>query len=165
VKEKNIEVEWKAFELRPLEEEVPPLSEEYVARAKAGVQSLAQQYGLKMDWNDKSKHSRNALQGAKFAKEYGVENEYHEAVFKAQFQELKDINSMETLLAIAAALGLNEAKFREAIETKKYEQQVLQDHQEARSLGITGIPCFISGNKGIMGAQSYEALLNLIETA
>jgi predicted DsbA family dithiol-disulfide isomerase len=49
------------------------------------------------------------------------------------------------------------------LEIRKYQHEVLQDHQEAEQLGITGIPCFVSGNKGMMGAQSYESLVNLIE--
>jgi predicted DsbA family dithiol-disulfide isomerase len=163
VKDKNIEVEWKAFELRPEGVEAPPMSEEYLAQAKAGVQSLAQQYGMQMNWNDKSKHSRRALEGAKFAKEFGLENEYHEAVFIAQFQEVKNIDDMDTLIEIAKQVGLNEEKFHEALETRRYQDEVLRDHQEAQSIGITGIPCFISGNKGVMGAQSYESLIKLMD--
>jgi predicted DsbA family dithiol-disulfide isomerase len=98
VKEKNVDVEWKAFELRPEGVEVPPKSKEYIERAKAGVASLSAQYGLDMKWNDKSKHSRRALEGAKFAKQKGLENEYHEAVFRSQFQEVKNIDDLQILL-------------------------------------------------------------------
>lgn len=161
VKERNIEVEWKAFELRPEGVDVPPKSEEYIARAKAGVESLSEQYGLEMHWNDKSKHSRRALEGAKFAKEKGLDNEYHDAVFQAQFQEVKNIDDLQTLVDIAKQIGLDEGEFRQALEKRSYQEEVLRDHQEAEQLGITGIPCFVSGNKGVMGAQSYESLVNL----
>ena len=40
---------------------------------------------------------------------------------------------------------------------------MIADHQEAQQIGVTAVPCFISGNRGIMGAQSYEALANLLE--
>jgi predicted DsbA family dithiol-disulfide isomerase len=163
VKDKNIEVEWKAFELRPEGVTAPPMSEEYLAQAKAGVQSLSQQYGMQMNWNDKSKHSRRALEGAKFAKIFGLENEYHEAVFKAQFQELKNIDDMDTLIEVANQVGLNEGEFRNALNNRRYQNEVLKDHQEAQSLGITGIPCFVSGDKGVMGVQSYESLVKLMD--
>jgi predicted DsbA family dithiol-disulfide isomerase len=163
VKEKDVEVEWKAFELRPEDVEVPPKSKEYIERAKAGVEALSKQYGLDMKWNDKSKHSRRALEGAKFAKEKGLENECHDAVFRAQFQEGKNIDDLEILIAIGKQIGLDEEEFRDVLESRKYQEEVLRDHEEAQQLGVTGIPCFISGNKGVMGAQSYESLLALIE--
>jgi predicted DsbA family dithiol-disulfide isomerase len=163
VKEKNIDVEWKSFELRPEGVEIPPKSPEYIARAKAGVESLSEQYGLEMRWNDKSKHSRRALEGAKFAEEKGLGNEYHDAVFRAQFQQAKNIDDLQTLVGIAKQIGLNEEEFRLALETRRYQEAVLQDHREAEQLGVTGIPCFISGSKGVMGAQTYESLLKLIE--
>jgi predicted DsbA family dithiol-disulfide isomerase len=163
VKEKNVEVEWKAFELRPEGVEVPLKSKEYIERAKAGVKSLSNQYGLEMKWNDKSSHSRRALEGAKFARDKGLEDEYHDAVFRAQFQEVRNIDDLQTLLEIGKKVGLNEAEFRQALETRKYQEEVLMDHQEAAALGITGIPCFVSDNKGVMGAQPYESLLSLIE--
>lgn len=163
VKEKNVEVEWKAFELRPEGVDVPPKSKEYIERAKAGVESLSKQYGLEMKWNDKSNHSRRALEGAKFARDKGLENEYHDLVFRAQFQEGSNIDILQTLIDIGKNIGLDEAEFRQALETRKYQKEVLMDHQEAVNLGVTGIPCFVSGNQGVMGAQPYEALLSLIE--
>ncbi len=163
VKEQNVEVEWKAFELRPEGVEIPPKTKEYIERAKAGVETLSTQYGLNMQWNDKSKHSRHALEGAKFAKVKGLENEYHDAIFVAQFQEVKNIDDLETLISLGKQIGLNEEEFRQALETRKYEEDVLSDHQEATQLGITGIPCFVSGNRGVMGAQTYESLLELID--
>lgn len=116
-----------------------------------------------MHWNNKSKHSRRALEGAKFAKENGLENEYHDEVFRAQFQEVKNIDDVQTLVDIAKRIGLDEEEFRQALEMRSYQEEVLEDHREAEQLGITGIPCFVSGNKGIMGAQTYESLLQLVE--
>lgn len=156
-------MKWKAFELRPEGVEVPPKSNEYIQRAKAGVEAMSEQYGLDMKWNDKSKHSRHALEGAKYAEEQGLGNEYHDVVFAAQFQQNEDINDVDTLVRLGVAIGLNEQEFREVLESRKYRTAVLRDHQEAMQLGITGIPCFVSGNQGIMGAQNYDALKALVE--
>ena len=163
IKENNVEIEWKAFELRPEGVEIPPKPEEYMNRAKESVKAMSEQYGLEMHWNDKSKHSRRALEGAKFAEVNGLAHEYHIAVFKAQFQESKDINNPENLVEIAKQVGLDEIMFKQALETRRFEEDVLNDHQEAQQLGVTAVPCFIYGNRGIMGAQSYEALVNLLE--
>ncbi|HSU80750.1 MAG TPA: DsbA family protein [Candidatus Angelobacter sp.] len=162
VKEHGIEVEWKAFELRPEGVDIPEHPPEYMARARAGVEAMSKQYGIEMKWNDKSKHSRHALEGAKFAEANGMGDAYHEAVFRAHFQQDKAINDVNTLVEIAGTLGLNAEAFRKALETREYESAVLRDTEEAQAIGITGIPCFISGNRGVMGAQSYESLLRLI---
>jgi predicted DsbA family dithiol-disulfide isomerase len=162
VEEHGIEVEWKAFELRPEGVELPEHPPEYMARARAGVEAMSKQYGIEMKWNDKSKHSRHALEGAKFAEAYGKSGEYHEAVFSAHFQQDKTINDIDTLVEIAGSIGLDAEAFRQALETREYEPAVLRDVEEAHAIGITGIPCFIAGNRGVMGAQSYESLLRLI---
>lgn len=162
-KEKDIEVEWKSFELRPEGVEVPSHSPEYYEQAKANVKRMSEHYGIEMKWNDKSKHSRHALEGAKFAEEQGLSNEYHDAVFRAHFQQDKTINDIDTLVEIAEGIGLNAEGFRDALENRRYQHKVLSESEEAHRMGVTGIPCFIVGNNGIMGAQNYESLKHLIE--
>ncbi|HEX6923422.1 MAG TPA: DsbA family protein [Bacillales bacterium] len=162
-KEKGIEVEWKAFELKPEGEEVPEKSPEYMERARKGVEQLAAQYGLDMKFNASTDHSRHALEGAKYAEEHGKGNEYHDAVFAAQFQQERNINDLDVLVEIAGDLGLDQEDFRSELEKRTYQDAVLQDHAEAVRLGVTGIPCFVSGNRGVMGAQTYESLKQLVE--
>jgi predicted DsbA family dithiol-disulfide isomerase len=162
-KDHDIEVEWKSFELRPEGVEVPPHSPEYYEQAKANVKRMSEHYGIEMKWNDKSKHSRHALEGTKFAEEHGLSNEYHDAVFKAHFQQDKTINDIDTLVEIAEGMGLDAETFREALETRRYQQKVLDESEEAHRLGVTGIPCFIVDNKGVMGAQTYESLMQLLK--
>ncbi|HEU5138446.1 MAG TPA: DsbA family protein [Bacillales bacterium] len=162
-KEKGIEVEWKAFELKPEGEETPPKSPEYMERARKGVEQLAAQYGLDMKFNASTEHSRHALEGAKYAEIHGKGNEYHDAVFAAQFQQERDINNLDVLVEIAGNLGLDQDEFRQVLEERTYQEAVLLDHAEAVRLGVTGIPCFVSGNQGVMGAQTYESLKQLVE--
>lgn len=143
--------------------EVPEPSPEYLARARAGVEALAEKYGIKMVWHNKSNHSRLALEGAKFAEEQGLGNEYHDAVFAAQFQQEKNINDIEVLVDIAQRIGLDPVAFREALISQKYQKAVLQDCEEAYKLGVQSIPCFIVENRALFGAQSYEALERLLD--
>ncbi|MDC3414692.1 DsbA family protein [Aquibacillus sp. 3ASR75-11] len=160
-----MEVEWKAFELRPEGVELPPKPPGYMEQAKANVARMSEQYGIEMKWNEQSKHSRHALEGAKFAEQHGLGNEYHDAMFRAHFQQDKAINDIDTLVEIAGKIGLDQASFRDALETRRYQQRVIEDTEEAQQIGVTGIPCYIAGNKGVMGAQTYESLVQLIEEA
>ncbi len=162
-KDKNLTIEWKAFELRPEGIELPMKSPEQLAKAKAGIEAFGRKYGLLMVFNNQSKHSRLALQGSKFAENYGLVNEYHDAVFEAQFQKQQNINDVNVLTEIAMQLGLDQQEFLEALETRQYEQAVLQDVEEAYHLGIRSVPCFIVDDRAVYGAQSYEALEKFLE--
>lgn len=142
--------------------EIPPKSAESLARAKAGLEKLGRQYGLYMTFNDQSKHSRLALKGAKFAEEQGLGNEYHDAVFAAQFQQQKNINDPEVLAELAQQIGLDPDQFSQALAARKYEQAVVQDLEEAYRLGIPSVPCFIVEDRKAFGVQSYEALERLL---
>lgn len=162
-KDKNLTVEWKAFELRPEGIELPEKSPEYLARAKAGVEALGKKYGLHMNFNEKSKHSRLALEGSKFAEEQGLGNAYHDAVFAAQFQEQKNINDVGVLIELAGQIGLDSQEFKQTLLSGKYKQAVSQDIAEAQHLGIQSVPCFIVDNRAVHGAQSYEALEKFLQ--
>ena len=162
-KDKNLTIEWKAFELRPEGIELPEKPPQYLARAKAGIEALGRKYGLKMSFNDKSKHSILALEGAKFAEDQGLVNQYHDAVFAAQFQEQKNINDVDVLIEVAGQIGLDQEEFRKALLTRKYKQAVLQDVNEAHRLGIQSVPCYIVDGRAIYGAQSYETLEKLLQ--
>jgi predicted DsbA family dithiol-disulfide isomerase len=47
--------------------------------------------------------------------------------------------------------------------TRKYEQAVLQDVEEAHRLGIQSVPCYIVDGRAVYGAQSYETLEKLLQ--
>lgn len=162
-RDKNLTVEWKAFELRPEGIELPVKSADYLAKAKAGIEALGQKYGLRMTFNEKSKHSRLALEGSKFAEEHGLGNPYHDAVFRAQFQEQRNINDLSVLSDIAGQIGLDQEEFKQALLTGKYGQAVSDDVEEAQRLGIQSVPCFIADGRAVHGAQSYEALEKFIQ--
>lgn len=162
-KDKGVMIEWKSFELRPEDFEIPEKSAHHLAQAKLGLQALGRKYGLQMTFNDKSKHSRMALEGAKFAEDHGFGDAYHDAVFAAQFQEQKDINDLEILTEIAGKIKLDQEEFKKALISKQYEQAVLQDISEAQRLGIQGVPYYIVDGRTANGVQSYEALEKLLQ--
>jgi Predicted dithiol-disulfide isomerase involved in polyketide biosynthesis len=159
----NLTVEWKAFELRPEGIEIPEKSPSFIARAKAGIEALGQKNGLKMTFNENSKHSNLALEGSKYAEEHGLENAYHDAVFAAQFQEEKNINDLQVLTEIAVRIGLDREDFLNSLAARKYKKAVLADEEEAQRLGIHLIPCFIVDGLAVNGAQSYESLEKLLQ--
>ena len=55
---------------------------------------------------------------------------------------------------------------RDVLATDRYAAEVATDIQEARELGITGVPFFVVDRRyGISGAQPPQLLLQALETA
>ena len=162
-----IQVEWRAYELRPAG--LPPPDPEevesfrrYVLKAWPRVQAIARErFGLELRREEDIHHrpTRLAHIGAKFAAEHGQGPAYHRAVFKAHWQDLQDISDAETLAGLARGLGLDEAGFRAALDDPRYAEQVERDEYWAYQEGLGGVPAFIFGNRYLVsGAQPVEVL-------
>jgi predicted DsbA family dithiol-disulfide isomerase len=86
----------------------------------------------------------------------------HDALFKAYFVEGRNIGDAGVLLDVAKSVGLDEAKAREVIEKRTFKAAVDADWEKSRRYGVTGVPTFVAGGQGVVGAQPYEALEQLI---
>ena len=51
------------------------------------------------------------------------------------------------------------------LEDRRYRAAVDSDWQRSRDLGITGVPTFVIGDQGLVGAQPYEQLEALVISA
>ena len=94
----------------------------------------------------------------KFAREFGKDTEVSEQLLKAHFTDSKDVGDIETLAAIAKHVGLDAANARTVLEDKQtYAPEVQADIDEAKQLGISGVPYFVVNRKyAISGAQPSE---------
>jgi len=62
--------------------------------------------------------------------------------------------------------GLDATEVREALESDHYVDAVRRDLEEARMLGVTGVPFFvIDGRYGISGAQATEVFTRALAMA
>ncbi len=168
--EKNfgVEVEWKGLEIHP---ETPPgggdlaslgFDDQRVAALRSRVLEMGQEAGLKLEFGSRISNSRLALQVAEFAKEKGRFKEYHDAVFRAYWQEGKDIGDREQLLPLAAQAGLDIQELKSYLESDRAATSLQQYLEEAMKYGISGVPTFIIGNKMVVGAQPYEVLEGIL---
>jgi predicted DsbA family dithiol-disulfide isomerase len=69
------------------------------------------------------------------------------------------------LLQIAESVGLPVDEAREVLEKRTFSDAVEEDWKLSRQYGITGVPTFVVGRYGVVGAQPYEALEQLLEKA
>ncbi|MCH7521294.1 MAG: DsbA family protein, partial [Candidatus Marinimicrobia bacterium] len=160
---------WKGFEIHP---ETPPDGSDLASlgfdEATAGaihshVRKLSEEAGLKLNLPSRISNSRLALQIAEFAKEKGKFKEYHEAVFRAYWQEAKDIGDREQLFSLAAEVGLDLEELEAYLESGKAADRLNQHLQEVRENGISGVPTFVIGDKMVVGAQPYEQIRSVVK--
>ena len=87
-----------------------------------------------------------------------------ERLFAAYYLEGRDLNELDTLLNLAAELGLDTAAARQAIEAGTYANEVRRDEYEAQQIGVRGVPFFVFEDKYAMsGAQPSEVFAEVLD--
>jgi predicted DsbA family dithiol-disulfide isomerase len=69
------------------------------------------------------------------------------------------------LLDIAEGTGLSVDGAREVLDRRTFKDAVDADWALSREYRITGVPTFVAGRYGVVGAQPYEALERLVDRA
>jgi predicted DsbA family dithiol-disulfide isomerase len=89
----------------------------------------------------------------------------HDALFQAYQVEQRNIGEVDVLVAIAGTLGLDESHAREVLTARTHREDVDQHWRAARESGVSGVPTYVVGGRGVVGAQSVEVLTRLLDTA
>jgi predicted DsbA family dithiol-disulfide isomerase len=89
----------------------------------------------------------------------------HEKIYQAYFVDNKNVGDVDVLVELAESVGLDGAEARKVVEERTFEEAVDADWDKARQMGVTGVPTYIAGGAGVVGAQPYEALEQLVEQA
>ncbi len=157
---------WHSYELRPAAG--PPIPPAYRAKIEAMRPRMRQmakeQYGLAINEGPFGINSRPALIGAKYAEAKQVGPQYHDAVFRAYWQQAQNIADLEVLAAVAEAIGLDRLQFLEALQQPEFNAAVNADIEQAFQFGLSGVPAMIFGGKYlVVGAQPVEFLSEVAE--
>ena len=166
----GIEIDWRSFELRPEPEPTLDPNAEYLHRVwNQSVYPMAEARGLSLKLPPVQPRSRKAHEAAEFARGAGLLDSMNQALFKAFFEEGRDLADPDILLDIGRFVGLDADDLREALASGRYTQQVLEDQQLARQIGISGVPALIvtAGAQAylVSGAQPYETVKDVIAQA
>ena len=89
----------------------------------------------------------------------------HDALYRAYFVDGLNIGDKKTLIDIATRAGLPEDDVRAVLVERTHKDAVDADWNKSREFGVTGVPTFVAGGNGLVGAQPYEALERLISDA
>ena len=71
----------------------------------------------------------------------------------------------ENLIAVAEGVGLSIDEARGVLRERYFRESVDEDRRRSRELGITGVPTFIMGDRGLVGVQPYEQLESFVTAA
>jgi len=164
-------LEWKGFQIHPeypatgipMERRVAQHGQERYAAIWRNILSLAESIELEMRPPQVLTNSLMALEATEYAKAQGKEAAFSRAVYRAYFHDGENIGDPEVVLSLAEQTGLNPAEVQDHLKGGTYSARLEAFHQEARALGVSGVPTFVVGPAQIVGAQSPEVFVNMLK--
>ena len=100
------------------------------------------------------------------AKARGLQDAVLERLYRAYFTEQRSLFDRESLVALVSDAGLDADEARRALEGDRYSNAVTADLQEARVLGISGVPFFVLDQRyGVSGAQAVSVFADALKQA
>jgi predicted DsbA family dithiol-disulfide isomerase len=162
-----LEITWRAFELRPDPRPTLDPAGEYLRTTwERSVYPMARERGMSLKLPPVQPRSRKAMESVAYAHSQGKADAMHEAMFRAFFEEGRDIGQTDVLLDIGESVGLQRDALRKALDDNAFAAQVTQDQQLARGFGISGVPIMVLREAGapwqeavaLQGAVPYESM-------
>ncbi|HEY6613249.1 MAG TPA: DsbA family oxidoreductase [Vicinamibacterales bacterium] len=144
------------------------LTEDRVREMDHNMETMAAAEGLEYHLTEKgqSGNTLDAHRVVHLAASHDREDQMLERLYKAYFTEQRSVFDVEPLVSLAVEEGLDATEVREALESDRYVDAVRRDLEEARMLGVTGVPFFvIDGRHGISGAQATEVFTRALVMA
>ena len=170
--EHGVKVEWVHFPLHPdTPAEGRSLADLFAGRnvdrkaMHAQMKARMEAEGLPYGERTMTYNSRLAQELGKWADTQPGGEALHDALFRAYFVDARDISQPAVLLDVVERVGLSVDGAREALERRTFKAAVDADWELSRRYGVTGVPTFVAGRHGVVGAQPYEVLEQLVETA
>ena len=159
----GVEIEWIGYELLPKEMEYdtgPPKVEptnKPATLSRFGLLMAAEGMQLPLVPKPPKVRSFNAHQATEYAKTEGVQDAFVEAVYRAFWEEGRDINSVDVLSEIAQHIVGDIVAMRTAIESDQFGDKVIDFDDDAHAQGVYNVPTFFVGEKRL-AEQPYPVL-------
>lgn len=163
----QVEVLWRAFELRPAPKPTLDPDGDYLHTTwNRSVYPMAAERGMRLELPPVQPRSRLAFEAVAHAREQGRFDAMHEALFRAFFEDGRDIGDPKVLGDIAIECGLDRQRLAEALDSGCHTAAVHADQQLAYSLGVAGVPIMVFRPAGagwerafaVSGAVPYETM-------
>jgi predicted DsbA family dithiol-disulfide isomerase len=169
-------IEYHPFQLNP---DMPPegmdrrayLEAKFGGKAQAAevyarIDDAARESGLEIDWA-RIERTPNTLDAHRLIHWAGLEWRQLavvSALFRAYFEEGRDIGETDVLADIADAAGLDAAMIRRLLQGEADRAEIAARDAHARERGVTGVPTHIIAEQHVVpGAQPTDLWLKLID--
>jgi predicted DsbA family dithiol-disulfide isomerase len=173
----DVEVIWKSFQLNPSLETDPDISvTQYLAREKGldvrvaeqmndRVARMARQDGPIYNYDEVVvANTFDAHRLIHFARSQNLQDQVMEKLFSAYFTEGRNVDDRATLIELAREVGLDGDAVAAMLDSDAYTAEVNSDIEEARQLGISGVPFFVFDRAyAVSGAQDTEVFKAALE--
>jgi predicted DsbA family dithiol-disulfide isomerase len=171
-REHSVTIEWVHFPLHPETPAEGQSLEDLFKGRNVDRKAMHAQMKARMDAEGLPYGERTMTYNSRLAQELGKWADtqpggeaFHDAMFRAYFVEARDISRPEVLLEIAERVGLPRTDASDVLEKRTFKEAVDRDWALSRRYGITGVPTFVAGDSGVVGAQPYEVLERLVKEA
>jgi predicted DsbA family dithiol-disulfide isomerase len=172
----EVESRWRPFQLRPeMPREGVPWTEfevqkfgghEKAQQIFARVTATGAEDGIdfRFDKIQVASNTRDAHRLVLFAREHGLEWEAVDALYAAHFTEGRNVGDVDTLVAIAEGISLDDDAVRAYLLSDYNSDAVMESQEEAYSVGMQGVPFYVfDGQYALSGAQPVETFLWALE--
>ena len=129
------------------------------------MKGLMDEEGLPYGRRTHTYNSRLAQELAKWADTQPNGEALHDALYRAYFVDARNIGDPEILVEIAQSVGLPADEAGTVLAERRFKDAVDSDWAKSHRYGVTGVPTFVAGRYGVVGAQPYEMLEQLLEKA
>ena len=119
--------------------------------------------GLPYGKRTHSYNSRLAQELGKWSETVEGGEKLEKEFYKAYFVNSRNIGDVDVLLDCVEAAGLSVDEARTIIEQRTFEQAVDEDWAKSQQYGVSGVPTYVAGGYGVVGAQPYEVLEKLMQ--
>jgi predicted DsbA family dithiol-disulfide isomerase len=172
----DVRVTWRSFELDPA---APPEREgdraERLAEKYGMTVEQAREMGRQMtetaaaeglDFRFDVQRSGTTFDGHRvihLAGEHGLQDAMKERLLRAYFTEGALMSDHDTLVRLAAEVGLDADETRAMLASDRFAAEVRDDERTATQFGISAVPTFVVDRAiGASGAHPPEAMLQLL---
>ena len=103
----------------------------------------------------------------------GLQNKFwpmHDSIYNEQhqwstFANGRDVNAPKIMKRFAKDIGLDTKTFDGCLDTKQLERQIRANYEEGVRVGVAATPTFVIGIRMISGAQPYDVIKKLVDSA
>ncbi len=148
---------------KTLQQLFPGRSEEQFDEMYQRMKGLCEAEGLPYGKRTHTYNSRLAQELGKWADTQDGGAALHDALYRAYFVDSRNIGDVDVLLDLVEKAGLPVEEARTVLTDRTFKDAIDADWSRSHQIGVTGVPTFVAGGYGVVGAQPYEALAQLIQ--